>query len=53
MLKQTSSLAIASVPVQEWDEVYTPEKSLCEGTIVPRKPTPPPGIFSRSAASDS
>ena len=35
MLKQTSSLAIASVPVQEWDRVYTPEKSLCEGTIFP------------------
>ena len=35
MHNSTPALAIAFVPKQEWDDVYTPEKSLCEGTIFP------------------
>ncbi|MBT9776040.1 spore coat associated protein CotJA [Clostridium sp. MCC353] len=28
-------LAIATVPMQPWEQPYTPEKALAEGTIFP------------------
>ena len=29
------SIAMAYVPFQQWSEVYTAEKGLCEGTLFP------------------
>ena len=35
LLPAGGTLAIASVPMQEWEELYSPEKALCEGTAFP------------------
>lgn len=35
VLPRTPVLAMAYVPFQQWSEVYTAEKGLCEGTLFP------------------